>query len=81
MKNTSKQQNTFLMRIPNTKAGRSFYAQFHKYLNKQSYGVDRKATGPRPNGEANSKIDTATSIRLYLQAKTPNGLKQVDINS
>tara|TARA_Y100000310_G_scaffold298770_1_gene333028 strand:- start:1063 stop:1380 length:318 start_codon:yes stop_codon:yes gene_type:complete len=80
-KASSKQQNTFLMRIPNTKAGKRFYAQFRKYLNTNSYGVDRKATGPRPNGEANSKMDTATSVRLYLQAKTPEGLKQIDRNS
>ena len=80
-KASSKQQNTFLLRIPNTKAGQRFYAQFRKYLNKQSYGVDRKATGPRPNGGANSKMDTATSVRVYLQAKTPKGLKQVDVNS
>ena len=81
MKNTKKQQNTFLMRIPNTKAGQRFYSQFRKYLNTDSYGVDRKATGPRPNGEANSKMETATSVRVYLQAKTPTGLKQVDVNS
>jgi hypothetical protein len=80
-KASSKQQNTFLLRIPNTKAGQRFYAQFRKYLNKQSYGVDRKATGPRPNGEFNSKMDTATSVRVYLQAKTPKGLKQLDLNS
>lgn len=81
MKNSKKQQNTFLMRIPNTKAGQRFYAQFRKYLNTDSYGVDRKATGPRPNGEANSKMDTATSVRVYLQAKTSKGLKQIDLNS
>lgn len=81
MQNSKKQQNTFLLRIPNTKAGQRFYAQFRKYLNTDSYGVDRKATGPRPNGEANSKMDTATSVRVYLQAKTPNGLKQIDLNS
>ena len=80
-KASSKQQNTFLLRIPNTKAGQRFYAQFRKYLNKQSYGVDRKATGPRPNGERNSKMETATSVRVYLQAKTPDGLKQLDLNS
>lgn len=80
-KASAKQQNTFLMRIPNTKAGRRFYAQFRKYLNTDSYGVDRKATGPRPNGEANSKMETATSVRLYLQAKTSKGLKQIDLNS
>ena len=80
-KASSKQQNTFLLRIPNTTAGQRFYAQFRKYLNKQSYGVDRKATGPRPNGEFNSKMDTATSVRVYLQAKTPEGLKQIDLNS
>ena len=79
--NKVKQQNTFLLRIPNTKVGQRFYAQFRKYLNKQSYGVDRKATGPRPNGEFNSKMDTATSVRVYLQAKTPEGLKQIDLNS
>ena len=81
MKNNKKQQNTFLMRIPNTKAGQRFYAQFHKYLNTDSYGVDRKATGPRPKGEFNSKMETATSVRVYLQAKTSKGLRQIDINS
>jgi len=81
LKNDKKQQNTFLMRIPNTKAGQRFYAQFRKYLNNSSYGVDRKATGPRPNGEFNTKMESATSVRVYLQAKTPEGLRQIDINS
>ena len=69
------------MRIPNTKAGQRFYAQFHKYLNTDSYGVDRKATGPRPKGEFNSKMETAPSVRGYLQAQTSKGLRQIDINS
>ena len=69
------------MRIPNTKAGQRFYAQFRKYLNTNSYGVDRKATGPRLDGARNSKMDMATSVRVYLQAKTPKGLKQIDLNS
>jgi hypothetical protein len=81
LKNDKKQQNTFLMRIPNTKAGQRFYAQFRKYLNNSSYGVDRKATGPRPNGEFNTKMESATSVRVYLQAKTSEGLRQIDINS
>lgn len=81
MKNKQKQHNTFLMRIPNTKAGQRFYAQFQEYLNTDSYGVDRKATGPRSKGEFNSKMETATSVRLYLQAKTPIGRRQVDHTS
>jgi len=76
--NKGKTLNNFVLRIPNTKAGQRFYAQFRKYLNTDSYSIDRKASGARLEGQHNTTMDNAESVRLYLQAKTPNGLRQVD---
>ena len=76
--NKGKTLNNFVLRIPNTKAGQRFYVQFRKYLNTDSYSIDRKASGARLEGQHNTTMDNAESVRLYLQAKTPNGLRQVD---
>ena len=76
--NKGKTLNNFVLRIPNTKAGQRFYAQFRKYLNTDSYSIDRKASGARPEGNFNTKMVNADSVRIYLQARTPNGLRQVD---
>jgi len=76
--NKGKTLNNFVLRIPNTKTGQRFYNQFRKYLNTDSYGIDRKASGARAKGQFNTTMDNADSVRLYLLAKTPSGLKQVD---
>jgi hypothetical protein len=76
--NKGKTLNNFVLRIPNTKEGQEFYSQFRKYLNTDSYGIDRKASGARGQGRHNTTMDNADSVRLYLQARTPKGLKQVD---
>ena len=68
----------FVLRIPNTQEGEEFYQQLRKYLNTNAYGIDRKASGMRPDGNHNTKMVNADSVRIYLQARTPNGLRQVD---
>ena len=40
----------FVLRIPNDKEGEEFYQQLRKYLNTNAYGIDRKASGARPDG-------------------------------
>tara|TARA_R110002020_G_scaffold211769_1_gene418017 strand:+ start:1406 stop:1675 length:270 start_codon:yes stop_codon:yes gene_type:complete len=83
MKNKSrkasrKAQHNFIMRFPNSIAGRLALRLVKRYLNKDSYSLDCKATGSREAGKINTKMSDAKSIRVYLQAKTPDGLKQVD---
>ena len=73
-----KAKRNFVLRIPNNTTGQRFYRQFRKYLNTDSYGIDRKASGTRGEGRHNTTMDNADSVRLYLLAKTPNGLKQID---
>ena len=73
-----KAKRNFVLRIPNTQEGQLFYNLFRKYLNSDSYGIDRKASGKRVKGHTNTSMDNADSVRLYLQAKTPKGLRQVD---
>jgi len=73
-----KAKRNFVLRIPNTAEGELFYNLFRKYLNTDSYGIDRKASGKRVNGQFNTTMDNADSVRLYLQAKTSKGLRQVD---
>jgi len=73
-----KAKHNFVLRIPNTAEGQLFYSLFRKYLNTDSYGIDRKASGKRANGQFNTKMTDADSVRLYLQAKTSKGLRQVD---
>ena len=73
-----KAKRNFVLRIPNTAEGELFYNLFRKYLNTDSYGIDRKASGKRANGQFNTTMDNADSVRLYLQAKPSKGLRQVD---
>ena len=73
-----KAKRNFVLRIPNTQEGQLFYNLFRKYLNSDSYGIDRKASGKRVKGHTNTSMDNADSVRLYLQAKTSKGLRQVD---
>ena len=73
------------MRIPNTDEGQAFYKQLKSYLNTNSWAMDRKASGNRTRPEYRNSFNTtmgeAETIRVYLQAKTPNGNVQVTHDS
>ena len=74
-------QRNYVLRIPNTEEGEAFYKQLKTYLNTNSYALDRKATGNRTRPEYRNSFNTtmkeADSVRVYLQAKTPEGNKQL----
>ena len=81
MKNNKKAQRNYFLRIPNTDEGRAFYKQLKGYMNTNSYALDRKASGNRTRMEYRNSFNTtmseADSIRVYVQAKTPEGNKQI----
>lgn len=74
-------QRNYVLRIPNTEEGEAFYKQLKTYLNTNSYALDRKATGNRTRAEYRNSFNTvmneAESVRVYIQAKTPEGNKQL----
>jgi len=76
---SKKQQNTFVLRIPNTEEGRAFRKQFNTYLNNSSYSLDCKASGPRQAGKINTAMKDASSVRVYLKSKASG--KQIDLHS
>ena len=76
---SKKQQNTFVLRIPNTEEGKAFRKQMNSYLNKRSYSLDCKASGPRQAGKINTAMKDANSVRVYLVSKHSG--KQIDLNS
>jgi len=73
------------MRIPNNEEGNAFYKQLKSYLNTNSWAMDRKASGNRTRPEYRNSFNTtmkeADSVRVYLQAKTPEGNVQVTHNN
>ena len=73
-------KRTFIARVSNDAMGRFFIEQLNQNLNSNSYSLNIKARGPRANGIRNTRSANATSFRVYLQAKTPTGLKQIDRN-
>ena len=84
-KKNRKAQRNFVLRIPNTQEGEMFYKQLRSYLNTNSYALDRKASGMRTRDEYRNSFNTtmneAESIRVYLQVKTPDGKKQLGVNT
>ena len=76
-------QRNYFLRIPNTPEGEAFYKQLKGYMNTHSYALDRKATGNRTRPEYRNSFNTtmgeAESIRVYVQAKTPEGNKQLGV--
>ena len=84
MKNSKKTQRNYFLRIPNDAEGRAFYKQLKGYMNTNSYALDRKASGNRTRMEYRNSFNTtmaeADSIRVYVQAKTPEGNKQLGVN-
>jgi len=84
LKNSKKTQRNYFLRIPNDSEGRAFYKQLKGYMNSNSYALDRKASGNRTRMEYRNSFNTtmaeADSIRVYVQAKTPEGNKQLGVN-
>ena len=84
-KKNNKAQRNFVLRIPNDQEGQMFYKQLRSYLNTNSYALDRKASGNRTRNEYRNSFNTtmgeADSIRVYIQAKTPDGNKQLGIHT
>ena len=76
-------QRNYFLRIPNTPEGEAFYKQLKGYMNNHSYALDRKASGNRTRPEYRNSFNTtmkeAESIRVYVQAKTPEGNKQLSV--
>ena len=76
-------QRNYFLRIPNTPEGEAFYKQLKGYMNTHSYALDRKATGNRTRPEYRNSFNTtmkeAESIRVYVQAKPPEGNKQLSV--
>ena len=85
MKNSKKTQRNYFLRIPNDAEGRAFYKQLKGYMNTNSYALDRKASGNRTRMEYRNSFNTtmaeADSIRVYVQAKTSEGNKQLGIHA
>ena len=83
-KKNRKAQRNFILRIPNTEEGDMFYKQLKKYLNTNSYALDRKGSGKRTRdgweNSFNTTMKEADSIRVYLQAKTATGNKQLGVD-
>ena len=77
-------QRNYFLRIPNTDEGQAFYKQLKGYMNTNSYALDRKASGNRTRPEYRNSFNTtmgeAESIRVYVQAKTPEGNKQLGVH-
>ena len=73
-------KRTFIARVSNDAMGRFFIEQLKQNLNSNSYSLNIKASGRRDKGMRNTRSANATSFRVYLQAKTPTGLKQIDRN-
>lgn len=73
----------YFLRIPNNQEGQTFYKQLRGYLNSNSYGLDRKASGKRIRDDGSVALNTvmsdADSIRVYLVAKTPQGKRQLGV--
>jgi len=82
-KTSNKAQRNFVLRIPNTEEGNMFYKQLKSYLNTNSYALDRKGSGMRTRvgyeNSFNTTMAEADSIRVYLQAKTSEGNKQLGV--
>ena len=66
-------QERLMFRVPNTEEGRADLDRIKKSLNKNSYFLRTKFTGPRPKGTSgyNTSEANATSIRVYVESKRP----------
>ena len=73
-------KRTFIARVSNDAMARFFIEQLKQNLNSNSYSLNIKASGPRDKGMRNTISANSKSFRVYLQAKTPTGLKQIDRN-
>ena len=65
-------QHQLLFRVPNTVAGRAFIEWSKSFLNTDSYRLNVR-------GRDGVALKDAKTLRVYLMAKTPNGVKTVGI--
>ncbi len=67
-------QERWMLRIPSNREGEQFLKKMRKYLNTDTYKLSTHYTGPRPKGTSQHSTtkENATSVRLYVDAKTPN---------
>ena len=64
-------QERWVLRVPARRKGERFIEQMREYLNKDSYTITKRYTGPRPYRNAPStRREDAISIRLYVEGKT-----------
>ena len=64
-------QEGLMFRVPATQAGEEFIANLKPYLNKDSYKLTKRYTGPRPHGtpQGSTLKENATSMRVYVKSK------------
>ena len=65
-------QHQLLFRVPNTPYGRAFIEWSKSFLNTDSYRL-------KVRGRDGVALKDAKTLRVYLMAKTPNGVKTVGI--
>ena len=65
-------QHQLLFRVPNTPYGRAFIEWSKSFLNTDSYRL-------KVRGRDGVPLKDAKTLRLYLMAKTPNGVKTVGV--
>ena len=70
MPNKNKQER-LMFRVPATQEGEEFIANLKPYLNKDSYKLIKRYTGPRPHGTPQGATlkENATSIRVYVKSQ------------
>ena len=64
-------QEGLMFRVPATQAGEEFIANLKPYLNKDSYKLTKRYTGPRPHGtpQGSTLKENATSMRVYVKSQ------------
>lgn len=72
MVNGNGTQYQLLFRVPNTSYGRAFIEWSKSFLNTDSYRL-------KVRGRDGVPLKDAKTLRVYLMAKTPNGVKTVGI--
>ena len=72
MANGNGTQHQLLFRVPNTTYGRAFIEWSKSFLNTDSYRL-------KVRGRDGVPLKDAKTLRVYLMAKTPNGVRTVGI--
>jgi len=72
MANGNGTQYQLLFRVPNTTYGRAFIEWSKSFLNTDSYRL-------KVRGQDGIPLKDAKTLRVYLMAKTPNGVRTVGV--